>query len=542
MHNNHYNYPHPAAADLPPAAVTRTTAPLTFYVRAWGSDNNSGLSEEAALATIQEAVDRIPHVIEHKVVVDVGEGTFPGFVLASKWIVDRNWHPYPRNPERTTWYYALDELAGLLVINGKLGSPDLAGGRPAGKATEGSSLHLSDPSQHWQEHALRGKLLHIDEEYRLIRSNTATEIVLAHPMPFRDGCTGKDYTIVEQKTVIRGVSRDGANTALIHTMCGRAYWLRNLRVEAESTNLSALAVTDSDGGYFEHISTVGGVCGALFQRVGRYLALHDLCATQAADANIHIHRSDNVWPGRLFAYDGGKTGGILALKCRQLENVYLCSDDAIGSGIYLTCCQYLDLPYVSVNRANGPGMLIEDVHCTNFSSVFLTDNVGSGLTIHGADWLDLDGGVIENNGGYGIEIDDNSGGNRYSGSCANLLSSRGISVQGNKLGGIIARHDSKVHLSSISGSNGGYGLSLMDGSKATITGTTAITGEAGDATIDEGASTLSWADDFPTDGTKRADLESLCLISRREVPRTVLGGSGEEAEEAERMERAVGMM
>ncbi|NWF79365.1 MAG: hypothetical protein HXY37_04855 [Chloroflexi bacterium] len=52
---------------------------------------------------------------------------------------------------------------------------------------------------------------------------------------------------------------------------------------------------------------------------------------------------------------------------------------------------------------------------------------------------------------------------------------------------------------------------------------------------------LAVAGDFPADGVKRANLESLCLISHREVPHNVIRSSTEEAPEP-LPERAMGML
>ncbi|WP_192894612.1 hypothetical protein [Paenibacillus contaminans] len=62
----------------------QTTGNLTYYVRTDGNDANTGLSNTSggALKTIQAAIDKIPHAVNHNVTINVADGTYP----AQAWI------------------------------------------------------------------------------------------------------------------------------------------------------------------------------------------------------------------------------------------------------------------------------------------------------------------------------------------------------------------------------------------------------------------------------------------------------------------------
>ncbi len=67
--------------------------------------------------------------------------------------------------------------------------------------------------------------------------------------------------------------------------------------------------------------------------------------------------------------------------------------------------------------------------------------------------------------------------------------------------------------SSLSG-NGEYGLSVQSGAAALINSACAVTGTAGDATVDSGVSTLTWATDFAVNGDTVVNLGSGARIER----------------------------
>lgn len=55
-----------------------TTADITYYVSVTGSDSNDGLTGGTAFKTIQYAIDLLPQVINHTVIINVASGTYGG--------------------------------------------------------------------------------------------------------------------------------------------------------------------------------------------------------------------------------------------------------------------------------------------------------------------------------------------------------------------------------------------------------------------------------------------------------------------------------
>ena len=66
--------------------VSKTVAPITYYVRTSGNNANTGITEDAALATIQAAIDHIPRFVAHEIIIDIGPGTFAGVLMNSRTI------------------------------------------------------------------------------------------------------------------------------------------------------------------------------------------------------------------------------------------------------------------------------------------------------------------------------------------------------------------------------------------------------------------------------------------------------------------------
>ncbi len=161
---------------------------------------------------------------------------------------------------------------------------------------------------------------------------------------------------------------------------------------------------------------------------------------------------------RLYAFSGGMNGGIF-INAMHIWTIDACADECAG-----------------------PGILIWGGLEGNGDCIYARNNTGSGLKVFGGQgWLDVDYGALENNGRYGLEVDgyaddDDPSSGRGSGSCVNMMAN--MIIAGNKLGGIIGHQASNIHLGNVRGLNGGFGVSLEHGSKATIDGSTAVTGES----------------------------------------------------------------
>ena len=56
--------------------VRKSTVSITYYVNTTGSDSNDGLTSGTAFKTIQKAIDSLPQIINHTVIINVASGTY----------------------------------------------------------------------------------------------------------------------------------------------------------------------------------------------------------------------------------------------------------------------------------------------------------------------------------------------------------------------------------------------------------------------------------------------------------------------------------
>ncbi|CAH1205595.1 hypothetical protein PAECIP111893_02376 [Paenibacillus plantiphilus] len=57
--------------------LLKTTANITYYVATTGSDTNDGLSVGSPLKNIQTAINKLPQIINHTIIINVAAGTYP---------------------------------------------------------------------------------------------------------------------------------------------------------------------------------------------------------------------------------------------------------------------------------------------------------------------------------------------------------------------------------------------------------------------------------------------------------------------------------
>ena len=151
----------------------------------------------------------------------------------------------------------------------------------------------------------------------------------------------------------------------------------------------------------------------------------------------------------------------------------------------------------------------------NFDTINAYSNTSHGLLLRDVFLLDIDASTIDSNGGYGVYIDENTSANR--GGHTFFNGDGTLVISNNTSGGIIAKNMSVVGINDCTGGgNGNYGLELEEGATATITTDTGITGASGDATINDGSTTLTWATHFATDGDIAINHDNNCRIERKD--------------------------
>jgi len=497
--------------------VTQTASDLTYYVRTTGNDNNDGLSADTALLTVQAAIDKIPKLIKHIVIIDIGEGNFAGFYVTA---------------------FTLDKAA-TLTVKGVLGAPTLTSGTTSGTATGGSTVQLIDSGQSWTVNELRGRLVLVDGNYRAVRNNDATTINFAHA--FGSTCSGKAYSILEQKTVFN------TNCALTtYRVCVRAnvhtrdnLILRDLKLYGVTSGGGLLAIHTA-GIYLQRVlATNFSSAGIALQKCSSECNFAD-CVTMSNNSwglntiasrlrNLDRHYSySDKWPvvvqfgsncssGSLVVdSQTDSTGaGLQVANCTIVTLTSLTCEGCAGAGLYAYYSLTIDIPSFT-SKTNKAGAWVWSVLHMDFGSVDVQDNTEDGFRVGGFSFIDIDSGTVAGNGGYGFYFNQDSGStyNRIAHGTLNLMGN--ITVSSNTLGGILCTNHGVVCVTNVDGSNTGYGLTLRTGASAVVTTDTGITGSSGDVTIDDGYTALTWASDFSADGDQVYNATNGCRIERRD--------------------------
>lgn len=487
-----------------PSMVKKTTADLNLYVRTTGDDSHDCLSAGAACLTIQEAVDRVPKQIEHAVSIDVGEGTFTGFALTN---------------------FNIHRVNGSITVTGKLGNATISGGTTFGTADGGDTFTCTDSGQAWDVNNLRGKMFLVDGEYRIVRDNTGQTANLIGPLSAT--CSGKAYSIVEQKTIVNGTSpiiHPGLDTTIfISNNIG--YWrdsvINNIKVDGTSQTISIFLMSTSVP-KLERLHSYGGYYSTFFEVARSRIQFNELYISDATNLGLGISYNQanmrDSAASRLFTYNNSGPGLYMFFSTNVNFLDYVYSDSNGESGLKYEGGPYLYVKnfYAKDNTSHGVDALTWGSSGTVEIGTFdITGNGGDGIRISGGvDWVDFNSGTIDGNGGYGIVVeptDSNITGGTFVGMPGTFT------IQNNTSGGILVRNRSTIALSNADGAgNGGYGLELEGFSYALITSDTGITGTSGDATINDGATTLTWATDFNDNGDIVVNLDNGCRIERRD--------------------------
>lgn len=66
------------------ASISATTSNVTYYVSKTGNDSNNGLTSGAAFLTIQKAIDSLPAIINHDVIINVANGDYAEAINVKK--------------------------------------------------------------------------------------------------------------------------------------------------------------------------------------------------------------------------------------------------------------------------------------------------------------------------------------------------------------------------------------------------------------------------------------------------------------------------
>jgi len=478
--------------------VTATTGVATYYVRTTGNDNNTGLTIGDALLTPQAAVNKVPRYIKHNVTIDIGAGNFAGFRIANYEII------YPN----------------IFTIVGELGAPTLATGTTSGTATGGDTLTCVDGGQSWTVNDLRGKLVLIAGEYRVVRNNTSTTINLVGAMSAT--CSGKAYSLLEQKTIINTTAAGGSGRVEVYLVGTRSTTLvfRNIRTTGGAYGIYAHSSgLHIERGRFELATSYG-----LYNSGNGDINIFDSYAASNTSAGFLFQTLRRVRDiERIYAYNNGVAGygGIAVFSALAVYGGYWYADYNGANGIYIFGAPDFEvLPggaYTSYNGENG--VRLEAVAYAGFyAGLFSDHNTLSGLVLErGCAFGRMNSGDLSNNGTYGMRLGNDTipTADYKSGNVQIVV--RATTINNNTLDGIYASLGSTPSLVDVTGTgNGSYGIRFNSATYGLITSATTVTGVSGNATVDEGKTVLSWATDFANNGDIVSNLATGATIERRD--------------------------
>lgn len=178
-----------------------TQGALNLYVETTGNDANFCTDVSAPCLTIQGAVDKVPKLIRHPVIIAVGQGTFGAGAYISAFLIDKAADP---------------SVGAYMQVFGTLINGTPATGPATGTATSGTAgttdsvtwgtLTLTGAG--WTVNDLRGKLLEItggtgSGQIRSVYANTADTITVAGDWTAPTGTS--TFAIRDWGTTINGV-------------------------------------------------------------------------------------------------------------------------------------------------------------------------------------------------------------------------------------------------------------------------------------------------------------------------------------------------
>jgi hypothetical protein len=447
--------------------VHKTTENITLYVRSGGNDDNDGLTVGNAKLTLQNAIDALPKYVMHDLVVDLGEGDLGPADIAG---------------------FTID--GGTLTVRGTLGQPTLATGTPTGTADGGSTTQLVDSGQSWTTNELRGVLLLVDGEYRVVRNNDGTTINLV--APYSGSVNGKAYEILEQKTSLTGASRFYSSATLTSTACitnSTSISIQNIKMDGVTIGFYGAY---TGGMELSRCAVDNSVYGIVYQTIFGEINMFD-CYVGNSSKGYYIVKSHFLRQAEgIYAFNNSAQGvSIDGLNgCSEFE--HWCMDDN-GVGVQLSFIDGIAQvkEKLTIYNSDSYGLYAYNVGYIDLDDVDIQSNGNHGIFIDGCKNVDIDSGTISSNAGWGLLLKK----------CTNADLSGTITVASNSSGGLRAEQLSYVNITNMDGSNtGDYGVEVGDMSKVKITSATGITGNTSDATVDRGSTGLTWAGDFSSDG------------------------------------------
>jgi hypothetical protein len=460
-----------------------TTAGLTLYVRSTGSDLNNCLTAITPCLTIQAAVNKVPRIVNHRVVVDVGAGNFAGATVRGFML---------RGYTDVSSEY-LFTITGADYINF---TP--VTGTGSGTSSGGSTSTLIAAGQTWTTNNLRGKLLYVNGAYLIIRKNDATSLETVGISS--STMSGKAYVIMDWSTIITTPATYGGLNNGFYV--GGISDTRNISSSLKLTKFKmAYAGGSSTVGVYAEISdvyatylSVESPSAAIGINMTRGInAQIDNCYVSGASTGFQIMYSSYLRNAKnLLAYNSSTVGISIGVGASIVASSYLYADNgALG----------IVFQFATAATANGP--------------LYAYGNSNVGLYFIGDNYVVLNGGISDSNA-YGLTINCTTpapAGAKKPFGVTGASFTGALTVSNNTNGGVYACFGTNANFTALTGTgNGGYGIYALNGAKVWITNATTVTGTSGDVKV--GGVVNSYATDFATDNSYVLDISEGTIVKR----------------------------
>jgi hypothetical protein len=469
---------------IPTLPVTCTTASITLYVATTGSDSNDGLTVPTAMLTIAAALNKVPYLIKHTVIINVGAGNFTGFVLDNRWAVAGN-------------------STASLTIQGAdfINYTPVGGGTGSGTATGGSTSQLIDGGQAWATNALRGYIIYVGGEYKLIRKNDATTLDTVGLLA--GSPSGKAYQIMDLATVLNASPADAMTAGDIIDVINfypkrTGVTIAKFRVAAASGKV-AVNIFNTAAPYLNWIVS-HAVCGygLVYQAVSNEIYIQDCAVINATSYGLALF-------------------GVLAL--RNFNRILVANCCSAGGNLWGITMYYIgdvngssDV-YSDNNLARG-GIIIQGTNYATFTRMSAYGNTNAGITLSNANAINIGGGGILELNGVGVET--SSLFTQGAGITSASVTLNAQVIKNNVGDAVRNTGGGSLYLTGCTGTgNGGYGVNTRYGCTTFITSATTVTGALGNATVN-GVNALTWATDFAADGDSALNVADNAMIMRKD--------------------------
>lgn len=479
-------------------AVTETTGALTLYVRSDGNDSSNCTADAAGQAclTIQAAINKIPTVVKHQVTINIGAGHFAGFILANKML-------QMYNGQTAQW--------PLTIQGAAFANFTPATGSGSGTSDGGSTTTLSDSTQSWTAHNLRGKIVYVNSGYLIIRDNDATSFETIGA----SGATmsGKAYVIQDWATIIdqftAGTYPISAVVSISNITGVRAYY-QALLVD----RIKAVAPTTASGATMVFTCTTSNA-------VFTYISIDGdskVNYVSTFDYNTNI-RLQHVYVCNGLASKGMEFYANLYLA--SLKNVFVYNIG--GKGIEIDYSFVGTSDYVYTDTCGGDGMEVYGTSYYSCTHQYAKACSGFGFHVYGSSGrVLLANGVFDSCGvGIGINcLNAATGSHTWSGSSSTGVDISGTWAINNSVGdAIVVGPGGILRTTALTGTgNGNCGIVAGFGGKVFITSATTVTGTGGGGCdVKLNATTKTYAGDFSIDGDYETDATDGTIVKRSDA-------------------------